>query len=126
MDELERALREHFGFEQFRAGQRAVIEHVLARRHTLAVLPTGSGKSLCYQLPAQLLPGLTLVVSPLIALMQDQVEALARRGFANVTFLSSALAPTEIGQRYGEIEQGRYKLLYVAPERCDAPRFQQL
>jgi ATP-dependent DNA helicase RecQ len=126
MDELERGLREYFGFERFRAGQREVIEHVLARRHTLAVLPTGSGKSLCYQLPAQLLPGLTLVVSPLIALMQDQVEALARRGFANVTFLSSALSPAETGQRYSEIEHGRYKLVYVAPERCDAPRFQQL
>jgi ATP-dependent DNA helicase RecQ len=126
MDELERALREHFGFEQFRPNQREVIEHVLAQRHTLAVLPTGSGKSLCYQLPAQLLEGLTLVISPLIALMQDQVEALARRGFKNVTSLSSALSPSEIGHRHNEIERGAYKLVYVAPERCDSPRFQQL
>ncbi len=126
MDELERALREHFGFEQFRPNQREVIEHVLARRHTLAVLPTGSGKSLCYQLPAQLTSGLTLVISPLIALMQDQMDALARRGFTNATSLSSALSPSEIGRRYNEIERGRYKLLYVAPERCDSPRFQQL
>ena len=64
MDDLARALREHFGFEQFRPGQREVIEHVLARRHTLALLPTGLGKSLCYQLPAQALPGLTIVISP--------------------------------------------------------------
>ncbi len=126
MDELERALREHFGFEKFRPGQREVIEHILARRHTLAVLPTGGGKSLCYQLTAQLLPGVTLVVSPLIALMQDQVEALMDRGFDNVTFLSSALTPSETGRRYHEIEGGRYKLIYVAPERCDSPRFQQL
>ncbi len=126
MDELERALREHFGFAHFRAGQREVIEHVLARRHTLAVLPTGSGKSLCYQLPAQLLPGLTLVVSPLIALMHDQVTALTRRGITNATFLSSALTAVEVGQRYQEIEQGKYKLVYIAPERCDAPRFRQL
>ncbi|MGH9842550.1 MAG: RecQ family ATP-dependent DNA helicase [Blastocatellia bacterium] len=126
MDELQRALREHFGFEQFRPGQREVIEHLLAREHTLAVMPTGLGKSLCYQLTSQMLPGLTLVVSPLIALMQDQVGGLLKRGFDNVTALSSAVSPAEIGQRYAEIENGRHKLVYVAPERCDSPRFQQL
>jgi ATP-dependent DNA helicase RecQ len=126
MDELERALREHFGFERFRPNQREVIESALARRHMLAVLPTGLGKSLCYQLPAQLLDGLTLVISPLIALMQDQVDAMARRGFTNVTSLSSALQPAEVGRRYNEIERGAYKLVYIAPERCDSPRFQQL
>ncbi len=126
MDELERALREHFGFEQFRPNQREVIERALAHRHTLAVLPTGLGKSLCYQLAAQMMNGLTLVISPLIALMQDQVDALARRGFTNVTSLSSALSPSEVGRRYNEIERGAYKLVYVAPERCDSPRFQQL
>ncbi len=126
MDDLERALREHFGFERFRPNQREVIEHALAGRHTLAVLPTGLGKSLCYQLPAQLMSGLTLVISPLIALMQDQVEAMGRRGFKNVTYLNSALSPAEVGRRLGEIERGSYKLVYVAPERCDSPRFQQL
>ncbi len=126
MDELERALREQFGFERFRPNQREVIEHTLARRHTLAVLPTGLGKSLCYQLPAQMMSGLTLVISPLIALMQDQVDALARRGFTNVTYLSSALQPAEVGRRFDEIERGLHKLVYVAPERCDSPRFQQL
>ncbi|NOT62059.1 MAG: RecQ family ATP-dependent DNA helicase [Acidobacteria bacterium] len=126
MNDLNQTLREQFGFTNFRAGQREVIENILARRHTLAVLPTGSGKSLCYQLPAQQLPGLTLVVSPLIALMHDQVASLTRRGITNATFLSSALTPSEIGQRYHEIEQGKYKLVYIAPERCDAPRFQQL
>jgi ATP-dependent DNA helicase RecQ len=126
MDEMERALREHFGFERFRPGQREVIEHLLARRHTLAVLPTGLGKSLCYQLAAQLLSGWTLVVSPLIALMQDQVETLGRRGFTNVTALNSALDPAELGRRYDEIGRGAVKLVYAAPERCDSPRFQQL
>jgi len=126
MDELERALGQHFGFDKFRPGQREVIENILAHRHTLAVLPTGLGKSLCYQLAAQLLPGVTLVISPLIALMQDQVEALVDRGFSNVTYLNSALEPSQIGARYAEIERGRYKLVYVAPERCDSPRFQQL
>jgi ATP-dependent DNA helicase RecQ len=126
MDDLERALREHFGFESFRPNQREVIEHVMARRNTLAVLPTGLGKSLCYQLPAQMMNGLTLVISPLIALMQDQVDALGRRGFKNVTYLNSALSPSEVGRRFSDIERGLYKLIYVAPERCDSPRFQQL
>ncbi len=98
---------------------------MLAGRHTLAVLPTGLGKSLCYQLTAQMQPGVTLVISPLIALMQDQVDALMRRGIKNATFLSSALDPSEIGARYGDIERGRYNLVYVAPERYDSLRFQQ-
>jgi ATP-dependent DNA helicase RecQ len=126
MDQLDSALRQYFGFEQFRSGQREVLERILTHQHTLAVLPTGLGKSLCYQLASQLLPGITLVISPLIALMQDQVESLLRRGFKNVTFLSSALEPSQVGQRYDEIERGRYKLIYVAPERCDSPRLQRL
>ena len=125
MDDLERLLHQHFGFEEFRPGQREVIEKVLARQHTLAVLPTGRGKSLCYQLTAQMLDGVTLVISPLIALMQDQVDALEKRGFRNVTYLSSTLSQFEISSRYDEIERGDYKLVYVAPERCDSPRFQQ-
>ena len=125
MDTLDAKLAAVFGFESFRPGQREVIEHLLQGRHALAVLPTGSGKSLCYQLTAQMLPGLTLVVSPLIALMQDQVEALTRRGINNATCLSSALDLSEIAARYAQIEQGRYKLVYIAPERFDSPRFQQ-
>ena len=120
MDQLEARLSEFFGFDSFRPGQREVIERLLQGRHTLAVLPTGSGKSLCYQLTAQMLPGITLVVSPLIALMQDQVEALARRGILNATCLSSALDPSELGTRYAQIEHERYKLVYIAPERCDS------
>jgi ATP-dependent DNA helicase RecQ len=125
MEQLNAQLVKIFGFESFRPGQREVIEHLLQGRHTLAVLPTGSGKSLCYQLTAQMLSGLTLVVSPLIALMQDQVEGLIRRGIGNATCLSSALDTTELATRYAQIERGRHKLIYIAPERCDSPRFQQ-
>jgi ATP-dependent DNA helicase RecQ len=125
MERLEARLTEVFGFETFRPGQREVVEHLLQGHHTLAILPTGSGKSLCYQLTAQLLPGITLVVSPLIALMQDQVEGLSRRGIVNATCLSSALDAAEMSARYTAIEGGRYKLVYIAPERCDAPRFQR-
>jgi ATP-dependent DNA helicase RecQ len=122
---LEQALQHHFGFPSFRPNQREVIEALLAGQPTLAVLPTGLGKSLCYQLTAQLLPGTTLVISPLIALMQDQVEALQRRSFDNVTYLSSALTPAQVGGRFDEMERGGYKLVYIAPERCDSPRFQR-
>jgi ATP-dependent DNA helicase RecQ len=126
MDQLEAQLVELFGFECFRPGQRQVIERLLKGQHTLAVLATGSGKSLCYQLPAQRLPGITLVVSPLIALMQDQVEGLVRRGIHNATCLHSTLDPSELHARYAQIEDGQYKLVYIAPERFDSSRFQQL
>jgi ATP-dependent DNA helicase RecQ len=125
MDQLEARLVELFGFGCFRPGQREVIERLLQGQHTLAVLPTGSGKSLCYQLPAQMLPGLTLVVSPLIALMQDQVEALVRRGIHNATCLISTLDTSALHARYSQLEQGKYKLVYIAPERFDSSRFQQ-
>ena len=126
MDQLEARLVEFFGFERFRPGQREVIERLFQGQHTLAVLPTGSGKSLCYQLPAQMLPGLTLVVSPLIALMQDQVEGLVRRGIHNATCLMSTLDSSALNARYSQIEHGQYKLVYIAPERFDSARFQQL
>jgi len=124
MESLHTHLATMFGFEGFRQGQQEVIEHLLRGDHTLALLPTGSGKSLCYQLTAQMLPGMTLVVSPLIALMQDQVEGLMRRGIDNATCLSSSLTSTELATRYAQIDRGRYKLIYIAPERCDSPRFQ--
>jgi ATP-dependent DNA helicase RecQ len=120
--DLERTLRERFGLERFRPGQRAVIESVLQGRDVLCVMPTGGGKSLCYQLPALLLQGLTLVVSPLIALMKDQVDALAERG-VRATFLNSSLDPAEQRARILEIEAGQYDLVYVAPERFRSSRF---
>jgi len=120
--DLEQTLRDRFGLEQFRPGQREVIENVLNGRDVLCVMPTGSGKSLCYQLPALLLEGITLVVSPLIALMKDQVDALRQRGI-RATFLNSTLDPSEQRVRILEIEAGKFDLVYVAPERFRSPRF---
>ena len=120
--DLERTLHERFGLERFRPGQRDVIENVMAGRDVLCVMPTGGGKSLCFQLPALLLPGLTLVVSPLIALMKDQVDALIERGL-RATLLNSTLDPAEQYARLVEIEAGKYDLVYVAPERFRSPRF---
>jgi ATP-dependent DNA helicase RecQ len=120
--DLERTLRERFGLERFRPGQREVIEQVLQGRDVLCVMPTGGGKSLCYQLPALLLPGLTLVVSPLIALMKDQVDALVQRG-VRATLINSTLDPAEQRARIQDAEAGRYELVYVAPERFRSRRF---
>lgn len=120
--DLERTLRERFDLEHFRPGQREVIENVVQGRDVLCVMPTGGGKSLCYQLPALLLPRLTLVVSPLIALMKDQVDVLVQRG-VRATLLNSSLDPGEQRIRLQEIEAGQYDLVYVAPERFRSPRF---
>jgi len=117
-----RVLRETFGFEAFRPGQEAVVERLLAGRSALAVFPTGGGKSLCYQLPALLLEGVTVVVSPLIALMKDQVEALARSGVAAAR-LDSSLSGAEARDVLGRLERGDLRLLYVAPERLSNERF---
>lgn len=125
MPDVDQKLKELFTFSAFRPGQKEVIQRLLNHQHTLAILPTGSGKSLCYQLAGQLLRGTTIVISPLIALMQDQVDALRQKGFQNVTFLSSTLSGAEIGNRYNQMAQNTFKLIYIAPERCDAPRFQQ-
>ena len=117
-------LQEVFGFEHFRPGQADVIEHVLAGRSAAAVFPTGSGKSLCYQLPALMLPGLTLVVSPLIALMKDQVDQLKARGVA-AERLDSSLTAEEVGALMAALRSGHIKLLYVAPERFNNERFRE-
>jgi ATP-dependent DNA helicase RecQ len=121
-DDLERTLRQQFGLERFRPGQREVIERVLDGRDVLCVMPTGGGKSLCYQLPALLLPGVTLVISPLIALMKDQVDVLKERGLS-ATLINSTLDPAEQRARMTEVEAGRHRLVYVAPERLRSPRF---
>jgi len=119
---IDAALARHFGMGEFRAGQREAIEAALSGRDVMCIMPTGSGKSLCYQLPAILSEGVTLVVSPLIALMADQVRALSARGLS-AAFLNSSLDPTEQEIRLREIEAGKYKLVYVAPERFRSPRF---
>src|SRR5262245_59794360 len=121
---LEDALRDVFGLAGFRPGQRAVVDSVLAGRHTVAVMPTGAGKSLCYQLPAIVAGGTALIVSPLIALMKDQVDALRVRGIAACA-ITSGMGPGEQAQRLTDIAEGRMRLVYVAPERFRNSRFEE-
>jgi ATP-dependent DNA helicase RecQ len=115
-------LRQYFGFADFKPGQRDVIGHLLAGKSAAAVFPTGGGKSLCYQLPSLVLPGLTLVVSPLIALMKDQIDSLAARGIA-ARRLDSTLDLDEYRGVVDEVRSGRLRMLYVAPERFANERF---
>jgi ATP-dependent DNA helicase RecQ len=122
LDDPTESLRRHFGFESFREGQREVIDTILAGNDAMVVMPTGSGKSLCYQLPALMLEGATLVVSPLIALMKDQVDALHARGLP-ATFINSAISESEQHSRIESVRRGQYKLIYIAPERFRSPRF---
>jgi ATP-dependent DNA helicase RecQ len=118
-------LREVFGFAAFRPGQQEVIEHLLAGRSAAAVFPTGGGKSLCYQLPALLLPGLTLVVSPLIALMKDQIDQLRRRGVA-AERIDSTLTADGYREVMDGLRSGALRMLYVAPERFNNERFREV
>lgn len=111
-----------FGLNEFRPGQREVIESVMAGHPTLAVMPTGSGKSLCYQLPAVLLDGVTLVVSPLVSLIKDQVDSLTRRGIAAVE-ITGSITDAERRERLNQLRNNSVKLVYVAPERFRSPRF---
>ncbi len=117
-------LKDVFGFDGFRIGQREVMDHLLCGRSALAVFPTGAGKSLCYQLPAVMLEGMTLVVSPLIALMKDQIDFLVNKG-VRAARLDSSLTSEEARTVWGDLWNGRLKLLYVAPERFASERFLQ-
>ena len=120
--DLEGILKRHFGYSEFRPGQRQLIEGILAGRDVLGVMPTGGGKSLCYQIPALLEEGMTLVISPLISLMKDQVTALRKAGIA-AAYLNSTLSPEAMQQVYEQAAEGAYRLLYVAPERLGAGDF---
>ena len=120
--ELHDALKRWFGFDHFRPGQEAVVRDALDGRDLLAIMPTGGGKSLCFQLPALLKPGVMIVVSPLIALMQDQVRLLDEMGIA-ATFLNSTLGSADAAARMSGLLRGDYKLLYLAPERLLLPEF---
>ncbi|HEY9294816.1 MAG TPA: RecQ family ATP-dependent DNA helicase, partial [Phormidium sp.] len=119
---LEKALKHYFGYDSFRPGQKQIVEQALKNQDSLIVMPTGGGKSLCFQLPAMLKKGLTVVVSPLISLMQDQVEALQNNGIS-ATFLNSSLNSWQVRHREEAIRNGHTKLLYVAPERLLSERF---
>ena len=123
-DSIDGALEDIFGFEQFRQGQREVIESVRDGRDTIVVMPTGSGKSLCYMLPACVISGLVVVVSPLIALMKDQTDALQQFGVP-ATFINSSLPWGEQKRRLGAIRSGDYKMVFVAPERFKSDVFMQ-
>lgn len=116
------ALKAVFGYDSFRPGQEAVINAVLEGRDILAVMPTGAGKSLCYQVPAMLLSGITLVISPLISLMQDQVKALNEAG-VNAAFINSSLSEKELNDTFKNAYKGHYKIIYVAPERLMSEGF---
>jgi ATP-dependent DNA helicase RecQ len=115
-------MREQWGYESFRPGQEAILKEVLAGHDVLGVLPTGGGKSLCYQVPALLADGVCLVISPLISLMQDQVEALQAQGIS-AAYINSTLRKHEVEQRWTDAEHGRYDLLYMAPERLTTEVF---
>lgn len=118
-------LKQYFGYDNFRPGQEQIIQSVLAGNNTAGIMPTGGGKSICYQIPALLLPGITIVISPLISLMKDQVDSLERVGIP-ATFLNSTLSAAEVRERLRGLRQGAYKILYIAPERMDAPQFLDL
>ncbi|HEX8432253.1 MAG TPA: ATP-dependent DNA helicase RecQ, partial [Longimicrobium sp.] len=122
LDDAREVLHRFWGYPDFRPGQDQAVRNVLAGGDSLTIMPTGGGKSLCYQVPAMLLPGLTLVVSPLISLMKDQVDALEAAGVP-ATFINSSLSPDEQSMRLMAAERGDVKLLYVAPERFDGERF---
>jgi ATP-dependent DNA helicase RecQ len=115
-------LETHFGYSSFRTGQEQAIQSVLNGQNTICVMPTGGGKSICYQIPALVLRGTTLVISPLISLMKDQVDALIQVGIS-ATFINSSLSFSEASERIREAKQGKYKLLYIAPERLESQDF---
>src|SRR4026209_520273 len=118
LDDARAPLKQAFGYDEFRAGQEMAIESVLAGHDTLVVLPTGGGQSVCYQIPALVLPGLTVVVSPLISLMKDQVDALEARNLP-AAFINSTLKSAQVADRLARAARGEVRLLYLAPERFD-------
>lgn len=122
MQTIQTVLKEHFGYSQFREGQETIIQSILTQQNVLGIMPTGGGKSICYQLPALLLDGVTLVISPLISLMKDQVDSLVDMGIP-AAYINSSLTGAQINQRLQEARQGRIKLLYVSPERLDSESF---
>src|SRR5258708_18085412 len=115
-------LQNYFGYENFRPGQKEIIESVLQNRDTLAILPTGAGKSLCYQIPGLVFGGTTIVVSPLISLMKDQVEKLESKGIS-ATFLNTSIDESELQKRLIAFQLGKFTFIYVAPERLLLGRF---
>ncbi len=121
----QRTLKQYFGYDFFRVGQEKIIKSILQGNDTLGIMPTGGGKSICYQIPALLFSGVTLVISPLISLMKDQVDSLNSLGIA-ASFINSSLDQRQVTERIREAGQGNYKILYIAPERLESERFREV
>ncbi len=122
IEQEEKVLQTYFGYETFRPGQKQTIDKIISKQNTLAVMPTGGGKSLCYQIPGLTMGGTAIIISPLISLMKDQVDALQSLGIA-ATYINSSLSTGEQQTRLNDIEAGRYKFVYVAPERFESSFF---
>jgi ATP-dependent DNA helicase RecQ len=118
-------LKQYFGYDEFRSGQETLIDGIMAGRDVLGIMPTGAGKSICFQIPALIMDGVTLIVSPLISLMKDQVNALTQSGAA-AAYINSSLTPRQIEKALANARDGKYRLIYVAPERLMAPEFVSL
>ena len=115
-------LKQYFGYDSFRPGQAEIIQAILQGRDCLAIMPTGAGKSMCFQIPALLMDGVCIVISPLISLMKDQVDALRQMGIA-AAFINSSLTASQTYKALDNARNGDYKIIYVAPERLEAPSF---
>lgn len=122
LEKAQQHLQAYFGYSSFRKGQEEAIKSVLDGKNTVCVMPTGGGKSICYQIPALVLPGTTIVISPLISLMKDQVDTLLQVGIP-ATFINSSISTQEANERMDDAVEGRYKLLYIAPERLESREF---
>ncbi len=125
MKNILETLKKYYGYDSFRVGQERVIESVLNKEDVVAIMPTGAGKSICFQLPSVLFDGLTIVISPLISLMKDQVDSMEQIGI-KATYINSTLSNSEINERIIDIASGEYKLLYIAPERLESSYFQNV
>ncbi len=125
LEKAEKILKKYYGYSNFRIGQDRIIKNILAGKDTFAIMPTGAGKSICFQIPAMLLDGLTLVISPLISLMKNQVDALSNLGLP-ASFINSSLSFSEVKDRIYMAKKGQFKLLYIAPERFDNNYFRDL
>ncbi|MGL4947720.1 MAG: RecQ family ATP-dependent DNA helicase, partial [Cetobacterium sp.] len=122
MEKEKLILKKYFGYDNFRKGQEDIITNILNKKNTLALMPTGGGKSICYQIPALIFEGITIVVSPLISLMKDQVDALRQNGI-EAAFINSSLSNNECEMIFDSLAKGDYKIIYIAPERLENSRF---
>jgi len=123
--DIYKGLKQYFGYDEFKKGQKELVTGIIEGKDVLGIMPTGGGKSICYQLPAMMLEGITIVISPLIALMKDQVDALNEMGL-NATYINSSLTDEEMNQREASIRNREYKIIYVAPERLNTFTFKGL